>query len=178
MLDCLMQLLDELEREVERDSFVQTLEAERKRLEEARGQEELDGEEFDASTGNEVLNQDWWDPVVVLEGGENRVEEVTGDYVVINHDDVVNALANFMAAYIIALPEGKRMEPKQLQKAVKDSLREIRKGKVRKLWDWGRWIYRAAALGYGAFAAYTNPWVAEAVVKTLFTCARYARAFW
>lgn len=173
----MMQLLDELEKEVERDTFVQTLETERKRLEETGGKEDSNGE--DESGGNEVLNEDWWEPVMLeSRDGEQRVEEATGDYVVVNHDDVVNALANFLAAYIIALPEGKRMEPKQLQKAVKDSLREIRKGKVRKLWDWGRWIYRAAALGYGAFAAYTNPWVAEAVVKTLFTCARYARAFW
>jgi len=87
-------------------------------------------------------------------------------------------VAAFIAAYIVALPEGQAMDPKQLQHAVKQSLREIRKGRVRRLWDWGRFVYRAAALSYGAFAAYTNPWVAEAVVKGVFTCVKFARTFW
>lgn len=106
------------------------------------------------------------------------VTERTGDWVLVEHDTVVDALAAFIAAYIVTLPEAKDMSPRQLQAAVQQTLRELRKGRVRRLWDWGRYLYRAAALGYGAFAAYTNPWIAEAVLKAVFTCARYARMFW
>lgn len=90
----------------------------------------------------------------------------------------MDALASFIAAYIVALPASHSMEPKQLQKAVQESIKEIRKGRIRKIWDWGRFLYRTAALSYGAFAAYTNPWVAEAVLKALFTAVRFARMFW
>ena len=106
------------------------------------------------------------------------VTERTGDWVVVEHDTVVEALASFIAAYLVSLPEGRAMEPRQLQAAVRTALRELRRGRVRRLWDAGRHTYRAVALGYGAFAAYTNPWVAEAVVRGLFICVRYARMFW
>lgn len=96
----------------------------------------------------------------------------------VEHSDAVDAVAAFIAAYIVALPEGQSMDAQQLQKAVKQSLLEIRKGKVKRLWEWGRFLYRAAAMSYGAFAAYTNPWVAEAVLKGVFTCVKFARTIW
>ena len=128
-------------------------------------------------SGCEVLTADWWESIPG-QLGVSTVEESTGDYVVVEHSDVVDALAAFLAAYIVALPEAQSMEPKQLQRAVQQSLQEIRKGKIRKLWDWGRVLYRAAALSYGVFAAYTNPWLAEAVLKALFSFARFAGRFW
>lgn len=128
-------------------------------------------------TGQEVLRRDWWETEAVHVGAQH-VREATGDYVMVEHSDVVDAVAGFIAAYIVTLPEGRAMEPKQLQRAVQQSLKEIRKGRVKKLWDWGRLLYRVAAFGYGAFAAYTNPWIAEAVLKGLFTCLRYVRLFW
>lgn len=108
----------------------------------------------------------------------NTVAESTGDYVLIDHDDVVNALASFIAAYLVTLPEAQSMKAQDLQKAVRQTLKELRKGKVRRLLDWGRYLYRAAALSYGAFAAYTNPWIAEGVLRAIWTCMRFARAAW
>lgn len=130
-----------------------------------------------ATAGAEVLAPEWWEAVPAAVGA-SVVPEATGDYVIVEHSDVVDALAAFLAAYIVALPEGAGMAPKELQRAVKQSLQEIRKGRVRRLWDWGRFLYRAAAMSYGAFAAYTNPWIAEAVLRGLFTCARFATKFW
>jgi anti-sigma factor RsiW len=98
--------------------------------------------------------------------------------VVVEHGMVVDALASFIAAYIVVLPEAQAMEPRQLQRAVCAAVKELRKGRVRRLWGAGKCVYRAVALGYGAFAAYTNPWMAEAVVRGLFTCVRYARMVW
>ena len=163
-----VQLLEELERRVESDDFVAKLDDERHRLE---------TQNSEPPKGSEVLQAEWWEPVSSPTSGV-LVAEVTGDYVLVDHEDMINAVAFFLAAYISSLPEGQSLEPKQLQRAVQQALREIRKGRVRKLWDWGRWVYRATALSYGAFAAYTNPWVAEAVFKAVFTFARFARTFW
>lgn len=163
-----VQLLEELERRVDSDDFVAKIDEERHRFVSLPS---------DLAQGSEVLQAEWWEPVSSPTSG-GLVPEVTGDYVLVNHEDMINAVAVFLAAYISSLPEGKSLESKQLQRAVQQALREIRKGRVRKLWDWGRWVYRAAALSYGAFAAYTNPWVAEAVFKALFTFARFARTFW
>ncbi|KFM23140.1 hypothetical protein F751_3331 [Auxenochlorella protothecoides] len=77
------------------------------------------------------------------------VSEDTGDYVVVEHADAVAAMSHFIAAYI-----------------------ELRKGRVRRLLDWGRTIYRAVAVSYGAFSAYTNPWLAKAVLTALLTAVR------
>ena len=175
----LLQLLEELERRVDSDDFAQSLTEERNHLREQQQQNSNTAAEAAQvpACGSEISTPDWWE-TVPGQLGISTISEDTGDYVVVEHADVVNALAAFLAAYIVALPEGQSMEPKQLQHAVRQALREIRKGRVRKLWDWGRFLYRAAAMSYGAFAAYTNPWIAEAVLKALFTCARFARTFW
>ncbi len=64
------------------------------------------------------------------------------------------------------------MEPRQLQRAVALTMAELRKGRVRRLLDWGKSLYRLGALGYGAFSAFTNPWVAKAVLAALWSCLR------
>lgn len=146
--------------------------------------------------GDEVTRAEWWD----CDDGRNDVggemafydnngvhdgNEVHGgnevpssiaepEYVVVHHEDVILAMAEFLAAYIVTLPESRNMNPEQLQGAVQQALKEMRKGTLQKAWEWGRLVYRTAAFGYGAFAVYTNPWVAIAIMKSLFTCIRFA----
>lgn len=64
------------------------------------------------------------------------------------------------------------MEPRQLQQAVVMTMGELRKGRVRRLLDWGRSLYRLGAVGYGAFTMFSNPWVAKAVLAALWSCLR------
>jgi hypothetical protein len=90
----------------------------------------------------------------------------------VDKHDVVEALSAFIAAYVVSLPEAQNMEPTAVRAAVRDTIRELRKGKVRRLWDWGRHLYRATALGYGAFQAFSHPWLAQAVVAATWTCVR------
>ncbi|PRW59956.1 hypothetical protein C2E21_1782 [Chlorella sorokiniana] len=127
-----------------------------------------------AADGLEVLSQDWWE---LKENGELRVSEQTGDYVLVERDDVVKALAAFIAEYIVSLPEANSMEPRQLQKAVALTMAELRKGRVRRLLDWGKLLYRLGAVGYGAFSMCTNPWVAKAVLAALWSCLRLMGRF-
>jgi hypothetical protein len=72
----------------------------------------------------------------------------------------------------VSLPEAKNMDPRQLQRAVALTMAELRKGRVRRLLDWGKSLYRLGALGYGAFSMFTNPWVAKAVLAALWSCLR------
>ena len=95
-----------------------------------------------------------------------------GSYVVVSRDDVVDAVAHFIALYVASLPQSRDLSPEALRSALATTLGELRRGKVKRLWAWGRWLYRAAALGYGAFGAYTNPWLARAVLAALWTSAK------
>jgi hypothetical protein len=72
----------------------------------------------------------------------------------------------------VSLPEGRSMDPKELQRAVAMTMAELRKGRVRRLVDWGKSLYRVGAIGYGAFSMFSNPWVAKAVVAALWSCLR------
>ncbi|KAI7836619.1 hypothetical protein COHA_009504 [Chlorella ohadii] len=126
-----------------------------------------------AADGMEVLSQDWWE---LKENGELRASR-RGTTVLVERDDVVKALASFIAEYIVSLPEANSMEPRQLQQAVALTMAELRKGRVRRLLDWGKLLYRLGAVGYGAFSMCTNPWVAKAVLAALWSCLRLMGRF-
>ena len=80
----------------------------------------------------EVLQADWW---AVGPGGEGgaTLSEATGEYVVVEHSDVVAALSQFIAAYLVSLPEARNLEPRQLQRAVAMALQVC-------VWGVGGWV--------------------------------------
>lgn len=184
------QLYSALEREFQRPEFEQALARSQHELQQQRRQQQGGGADSTpvagcshapaagaaagAADGLEVLSQDWWE---LKENGELRVSEQTGDYVLVERDDVVKALAAFIAEYIVSLPEANSMDPRQLQKAVALTMAELRKGRVRRLLDWGKLLYRLGAVGYGAFSMCTNPWVAKAVLAALWSCLRLMGRF-
>ena len=45
-------------------------------------------------------------------------EEALGDYVVVEREDVLEAIGQFVAAYRATLPEAQHLQPKQLQRAL------------------------------------------------------------
>ena len=48
----------------------------------------------------------------------------------------------------------------------------LRKGRVRRLWEWGRCIYRCIAFSYGAFSVYENPWLVRALLAAIWTASK------
>lgn len=52
------------------------------------------------------------------------------------------------------------------------NMQDLRKGHVRKFWEWGRCAYRCIAFSYGAFSVYENPWLVRAVVTALWTAGK------
>ena len=119
---------------------------------------------FAVSSSDNTASPSASSPPSLLEGDSN--------YVVISKDDAVEAIAHFIASYVASLPQARDLDPKALRSALATTLGELRRGKVKRLWAWGKWLYRAAALSYGAFGAYTNPWLARAVLAAVWTGAK------
>lgn len=94
------------------------------------------------------------------------------DYVLVEQRDAVEALAYYIAIYINRFPEARKMEPKQLQKALSSAFKVVRRGKFKQVWEWGRRVYRWSALGYSALQMYQNPWLIQAVLTALWTFSR------
>jgi len=193
-------------------------------------------------THGEVLRSDWWEapspeeaqeeedeadsasrqpgtPAASLDGvpAQESGEPIDQDYVMIEKEDVIEAMSVFIARYVVALPEAQDMEPKVcasacvsprplavkhfaltqgwlcrlyvsktcaedggplppakvLQRAVSNAFIELRMGRIRRLWSWGKYLYRCTALGYSAFSMYQHPWIVAAVLRALYTSSKF-----
>lgn len=95
-----------------------------------------------------------------------------GDFVVIDKNDAVEAMAYYIALYISRMPEAQRMQPKELQMALRETFAILRRSKWRMVWSWGRLIYRSAAVSFSALQLYNNPWLLRAVLSALWASSR------
>jgi len=97
-------------------------------------------------------------------------------YVIVEKEDVIDALAAFIAGFVAAHPRASSMPPEKLQLALGAAFGELRrggdKGQVRRLWDWGVSVYRGVSWTYGAVSAFTNPWIARLLLAAVYTSAR------
>lgn len=143
----------------------------------------LDAEQSSAPTcpehmhpDDDVMQASFWEPVPephAHEALEGLVEEeALGSYVLVEKEDVLDAIGTFVAAYLATVPEAQHMRPAELQQALTSTFRDLRKGHVRKFWEWGRCAYRCIAFSYGAFSVYENPWLVRAVVTALWTAGK------
>eukprot|EP00775_Hariotina_reticulata_P013853 gene13853-13975_t len=95
----------------------------------------------------------------------------------VSADDAIEGMAYYIALYLSRAPEARHMEPKQLQAALKQTFTAIRRRRYRVIWDWGRWLYRATTVSYGALQLYEHPWVVRAVVAAVWTSSKMALGF-
>lgn len=99
----------------------------------------------------------------------------TSEYVFVETEDVISAIAEFVAAYVTAHPQAAAAAPEKLQKALGVALAELRggdKSKVRRVWDYGVGVYRGASWTYATLTSFTNPWIARLIVCAVYTGAR------
>ena len=89
-----------------------------------------------------------------------------------DRQDVTDAVAAFLAAYLATLPEAAALPAPALAAALGGTLKELRRGRAARLWGWGKALYRAAAVASTAFGAYTHPWLARALLAAVWTGAR------
>ena len=97
------------------------------------------------------------------------------EYVFVETEDVISAIADFVAAYVTAHPQAAAAPPESLQKALGVALAELRgsdKSKVRRVWEYGVGVYRGASWTYATLTSFTNPWIARLIVCAVYTGAR------
>jgi hypothetical protein len=108
---------------------------------------------------------------------DNRSNSSDSSYVLVSHDDVIDALAEFIARLLIAHPESLQLTHKQIQGALSDAVKVVRRSRMRRMWDWGRSLNRWGLWLYGASSIAANPalpWILRALGYGLWTAARCA----
>ncbi|GFR50990.1 hypothetical protein Agub_g13316 [Astrephomene gubernaculifera] len=95
-------------------------------------------------------------------------------FIVVEKRDAVEAMAYYIAACIVDLPEAQALEPKQLQAALVDALRALKRSRFRRACSWGRRLYRWTTYTYSAVQVYQNPWLMRALMTALWAGSRIA----
>ncbi|CAM6090020.1 unnamed protein product [Calypogeia fissa] len=91
-------------------------------------------------------------------------------YLIITHDDIVDGIASFMARYISSMPQTKGMTPQELQKAISQAFTDLeKKGRLRVLWNCGKFMYTATSWGATAVGLYRNPVIVRAAMMAVWT---------
>ena len=120
----------------------------------------------------------------VFDAEENcRLDEASllddaSEYVIVENEDVISAIADIVAAVVTAHPQGAAAAPESLQKALGLALAELRggdKSKVRRVWEYGVGVYRGASWTYATLTSFTNPWIARLIVCAVYTAPSVAR---
>mmetsp|Transcript_13898 Transcript_13898/g.34969 ORF Transcript_13898/g.34969 Transcript_13898/m.34969 type:complete len:262 (+) Transcript_13898:112-897(+) len=104
--------------------------------------------------------------------GSEEAEGLSEGWELVEKEEVLDAMAMFIAAYIQAHPQASKLRPQELQKALSLAFKELRKSKVVLLWQWGSTIWRIGAMSYGAFTVYTNPWLVRTLLQATWCCSR------
>ncbi|GMH41878.1 hypothetical protein BSKO_09788 [Bryopsis sp. KO-2023] len=100
-------------------------------------------------------------------------EQELESYEVVTKDDAVNAMVAAIVQNIIECPEADQFSHQDLQNAVANTCEALKQGRVRRYWEWGKWVYRVCAVGTGVFQAFTHPWIAKAVMMGIWRVPRF-----
>eukprot|EP00245_Coleochaete_scutata_P016353 TRINITY_DN7591_c0_g1_i1.p1 TRINITY_DN7591_c0_g1~~TRINITY_DN7591_c0_g1_i1.p1 ORF type:complete len:267 (+),score=64.92 TRINITY_DN7591_c0_g1_i1:63-863(+) len=96
-----------------------------------------------------------------------------GSYVLVDQEDVVDGIANFVARYLMSQPQTKNMSAKELQQAISQAFIDLRHQRtMRRLWDWGRFLYTTSCWATTALGLYRNPVVVRAALIAVWTSCR------
>ncbi|GIL92209.1 hypothetical protein Vretimale_18491 [Volvox reticuliferus] len=93
-------------------------------------------------------------------------------FVVIDKKDAVESMAFYIASCITDLPEAQTLTPKQLQTALLDALRTLKRSRFQRACTWGRRMYRWSSYTYSAVQVYQNPWLMRALLAALWAGSR------
>lgn len=162
------QLYALLEDRVSRPGYVAALEDARAAAAAATGGE------APAAAATPLADASFWDPPPGAEadGDADATAPLGGPYVMVSRDDAADAMAHFIAAFLATQPDATRLPPAALAAALKTTLHELRRSRLTRLWAWGRWVYRGATVGGAVVGAWTNPWLARAVLAAVWTSAK------
>eukprot|EP01006_Ploeotia_vitrea_P040999 TRINITY_DN66477_c8_g10_i1.p1 TRINITY_DN66477_c8_g10~~TRINITY_DN66477_c8_g10_i1.p1 ORF type:complete len:391 (-),score=156.88 TRINITY_DN66477_c8_g10_i1:76-1173(-) len=110
---------------------------------------------------------------------EEWADELDGAaYVFVEHADVVEAIADFVAMYMAMVPATQNMSDKELQSMLAGTFGELReKGALRRLWDWGMFLYTSYGWATTAVGVYRDPELALMVMRGLWTVSKWMIMF-
>eukprot|EP01023_Acetabularia_acetabulum_P001105 TRINITY_DN1040_c0_g1_i4.p5 TRINITY_DN1040_c0_g1~~TRINITY_DN1040_c0_g1_i4.p5 ORF type:complete len:189 (-),score=20.45 TRINITY_DN1040_c0_g1_i4:2731-3297(-) len=84
------------------------------------------------------------------------------DFVVVGKQEVVSSMASYIAEFLYLQPESRELEPKQLQKALSKTIRDVRDYKSGYVYAIRQNISRGMSMTINAARRY-EPWLADAV---------------
>ncbi|KAJ8498568.1 hypothetical protein OPV22_009120 [Ensete ventricosum] len=119
-----------------------------------------------------------WDVITATDLGEDRPVDGGNnsdqdDYVLVRQEDIVDGVASFMAAYLLALKQTKELTPNQLQDALcKTFSGKKKKSRLQKAWDGSKVIYNVASWGATAIGIYQNPAIIRAASVAFWSSCR------
>ncbi|KAG2439665.1 hypothetical protein HXX76_005015 [Chlamydomonas incerta] len=93
-------------------------------------------------------------------------------FVLVDKHDAVECLAFYIAACIQDLPEAQQLTPRQLQLALVEALRNLKRSRFQRMCAWGRSVYCWSTYTYSAVQMYQNPWLMRALITALWAASR------
>lgn len=102
-------------------------------------------------------------------------EDEDASFVLVDHEDVHDAVAAFLADLVAEHPRASELPPHELQKAVARSLDEFaaQRSPLRRLCNYGRYAYCAGTLVTStAFSLYEHPWLVRILLGGLWSSVR------
>ncbi|CAM0875284.1 unnamed protein product [Alopecurus aequalis] len=120
------------------------------------------------NTKGEGKNGSW--VLVSCDTAGGNLEEISGiddeNYVMVNEDDIVDAIANFVARCILEDPKSKKLSSKELQKAVATAVSNMTdRKKWISFWEAGKVIYILATWGITIAGLYRSRAVLKMAAK-------------
>jgi hypothetical protein len=110
-----------------------------------------------------------------LEIEDTLTTPLTGSYVMVEREDVVEGMAEFVAECLMRMPEAAQLNSTQLQTQLSDTFADLRdKGTIMSLWSWGSYCWSIYGWGTTAFTVYRNPVYARMALKAMWTLSKYA----
>jgi len=97
-----------------------------------------------------------------------------GPYVLLSENDVVEAVAVFVAQCVLRMPETSELSHVEMISLLDGTFAKLReKGMIRKAWDWGNFLYSAASWGATAYEIYMEPAIAQMLISSLVASASW-----
>ncbi|XP_077213828.1 uncharacterized protein LOC143848716 [Tasmannia lanceolata] len=129
----------------------------------------LNGPSVETLINVDLEEPNWW-VWVTDEMVPGNTEELSGidneSYVIINEEQVVDGVANFIAKCIVSNPKSKRLTPEELHKTVMKALGGMNEWeKMRKVWHAGKLIYALSTWGLTFAGLYRHRAVLKVVAN-------------
>lgn len=117
----------------------------------------------------------WWTVVPNDdEFTEIEPESLDGAYVFVEETDFVEAIADFVAMYLAQMSVTKNLSPKEVQQLLSTVCIDLQeKGTVRRLWDWGKFLYATYGWSMTGLSIYKDPTLVKYVLRAMWVAARW-----